>query len=654
MNPFFYSLIFIVSGGIAALLFHKKSRLSRLLPVFAIAMGSLAALMVVFNNFTLQQPATAEWLWLEMIPLSFRMDALSAFFLIPIFIIAFFAALYSYDYLDNPRRGLRTGVNYFFFSLLIAAMGLVVCADNIIALALSWEFMSIASCFLVLYDFEQKENRQAGYIFFIFTQAGAMFLFAAFGVLYAQTGSLNLAAASELTAEFKLIVFLLSFIGFGSKAGIFPFHIWLPYAHTAAPSHISAFMSGVMIKMGIYGILRFYFLLETQAPVYGQIILCFGVVSGILGIIYALGQNNIKRMLAYSSIENIGIILIGMGMGMLGTASGKPVLAFWCFTGTFLHVLNHSLFKSLLFMGAGSVLHGTGTTSIDRLGGLLKSMKFTGVAFLAGSLAICALPPFNGFVSEFLIYMGSFKGSSLEGSYFLFAVLAIVALAVIGGLALACFTKVVGIVFLGEPRSSQIENIHECSTLMRFAMAALAIACLAIGLFPAIVVVPVAVMTNTLLNTPAVPFTNLLKLCQNISLGAAIFLGLTLLILCLRHLLYRGKAVTSGPTWGCGFTRATPRIQYTGTSFASPILDFFRPVAPLHKDYNPVDGPFPGTSTYHSSTVDRAEKVATNGIALPVLRVLKRLRWIQHGNIQLYIAYIVIGIILATLLTYLM
>ncbi|MBN2428765.1 MAG: hydrogenase [Deltaproteobacteria bacterium] len=653
MNPFFFSLLCIVLGGPLALLFHNNSKFGKLLPVMAISGGSLGGLVTALQHFTAPQPPTAEFLWLDWFPLAFRLDPLSAFFLVPVFGIALLAAIYSFDYLDNPAKGLRTAANYFFFSLLIAAMGLVVCADNILALALAWELMSIASCFLVLYDYELKENRQAAYIFFIFTQAGAMFLFAAFGLLYAQTGSVSLAAAAGLSDGLKLTFFLLCFIGFGSKAGIFPLHIWLPHAHSAAPSHISAFMSGVMIKMGIYGIVRFYFLLNVESVVYGQIVLFAGIISGVLGIIYAAGQNHIKRMLAYSSIENIGIILIGMGMGMLGAAAGKKELAFWCFTGALLHVLNHAIFKSLLFMGAGSVIHGTGTAAIDRLGGLMKGMKFTGIAFLTGALSICALPPFNGFVSEFLIYSGAFSGSSFEGWDFILAALAIVSLAVIGGLALLCFTKAVGTVFLGEPRTVQAEKVHECGRCMRLSMTLLACFCLVIGLFPAIVVEPLAAVTGALLKTNDIPMGDLLAFCDNITLGAILFLGLTIVLMILRSWLYRGKQVDAAPTWGCGFTRATPRIQYTGTSFAAPALEFFGPVAPLREEYTGLDGPFPKPSSYQSKPQDLAEETATIGVALPIFRALKRLRWIQHGNIQLYIAYIVVAIILSILITFL-
>jgi hydrogenase-4 component B len=237
---------------------------------------------------------------------------------------------------------------------------------------------------------------------------------------------------------------------------VFPFHVWLPHAHPAAPSHISAVMSGVMIKTGIYGIVSLYASLGLHTPLFGEIVLVAGMISGILGVVYALGQHDLKRLLAYHSVENIGIILIGIGIGMLGVSFGNPIMAVLGFSGGLLHVLNHSIFKSLLFMGAGVVIQKTGTRTIDMLGGLLKNMKITGITFLVGSLAISGLPPFNGFVSEFFIYLGGFRGVGLDRTAFVLSIMAIVSLAIIGGLALACFTKVVGVVFQGEPRSTRM------------------------------------------------------------------------------------------------------------------------------------------------------------------------------------------------------
>jgi hydrogenase-4 component B len=301
-------------------------------------------------------------------------------------------------------------------------------------------------------------------------------------------------------------------------------------------------MSGVMIKTGIYGIVRMYALLNLHTPLFGYIVLIAGIVSGILGVVYALGQHDLKRLLAYHSVENIGIILIGIGIGMIGVNSGNPVMAVLGFSGGLLHVLNHSIFKSLLFMGAGIVIQKTGTRTIDALGGLLKNMKITGVTFLIGSLAISGLPPFNGFVSEFFVYLGGFKGVALSGTPFVLSLLGIISLAVIGGLALACFTKVFGVVFQGEPRSISAENVDEKGAAMLIPMLVLAAACFLIGVFPQVFILMAIKATSSLgLGYGRIPFEPFIEMTGNITRFAAIFFSVLLTILVLRTIMYRGQ-----------------------------------------------------------------------------------------------------------------
>jgi len=536
--------------------------------------------------------------------------------------------------------------HYLFFSLLVASMALVVTAANMITFMLCWEIMSLSSFFLVVYRYESDENRSAGYLYFVFSQVGAMFILAAFGVIYAHTGAFGFDEAAILPQTAKLLVFILAFVGFGSKAGVFPFHVWLPHAHPAASSHISALMSGVMIKTGIYGIIRIYTVLDWHAALFGEIVVVAGMVSGILGVVYALGQHDIKRLLAYHSVENIGIILIGIGLGMIGVSSGNPIMAFLGFGGGLLHVLNHALFKSLLFMGAGMVLHRTGTRTIDMLGGLIKKMRITGTTFLVGSLAISGLPPFNGFVSEFLIYMGGFRGIALGQIDFALSLLAIISLAVIGGLALACFTKVVGVVFQGEPRSRAAEEVDEKGASMLVPMVLLAGACLVIGIFPNAFAGMALKAAETLqLGYGRIPLTPFLNLTTNITWTALFFLTVLLLVLAWRILLYRGKTITASGTWGCGFTRPTVKMQYTGSSYASSILAFFGPLAPVEEDHPPIEGLFPRKTHYHSRVHDIAERHMDRLIVNPVLAAFEKLRWLQHGDIHLYIGYILLAIV---------
>jgi len=409
-------------------------------------------------------------------------------------------------------------------------------------------------------------------------------------------------------------------------------------------------MSGVMIKTGIYGIVRMYALLDFHTPLFGNIVLAAGMISGVLGVVYALGQHDIKRLLAYHSVENIGIILIGIGIGMIGLSSGQPLMAALGFAGGLLHVLNHSIFKSLLFMGAGMVLHKTGTRSIDALGGLFKNMKITGATFIIGSLAISGLPPFNGFVSEFFIYFGGFKGIALDQSAFVMCILAIISLAIIGGLALACFTKVVGVVFQGEPRTEAAGNVDEKGATMLVSMLVLAGACIFIGVFPgAFIHMSVKSLSPLGLGTSHIPLTPFKEMTENITLAALIFIAVSLLVTALRSLFYRGKTVTKSGTWGCGFTQPTVKMQYTGSSYASFILEFFSPAAPLDETHPPIKGRFPKKTHYHSHINDIAELHMEKVAVRPVLFLFDKLRWIQHGDIHLYIGYILLAIVLLLL-----
>ena len=319
-------------------------------------------------------------------------------------------------------------------------------------------------------------------------------------------------------------------------------------------------------------------------------------------MVYALGQHDLKRLLAYHSVENIGIILIGIGIGMIGVALGHPVMAVFGFAGGLLHVLNHAVFKSLLFMGAGMVLHKTGTRTIDALGGLLKRMKFTGTTFLIGSLAISGLPPFNGFVSEFFIYMGGFKGVAISPTGVALAGLSIISLAVIGGLALACFTKVFGVVFQGEPRTAAAQGVGEKGWTMMLPMGVMALLCVVIGVFPRIFIAMALKAVSALsLGYGRIPMEPFIRMTNHITLAAVVLLAVSLGVWVIQQLLYKGKSLTTSETWGCGFTRPTPRMQYTGTSYAGSILEFFKPAAPLTVDHRPIVGRFPEKSSYRQS-----------------------------------------------------
>ncbi|MGE4560485.1 MAG: proton-conducting transporter membrane subunit [Desulfobulbus sp.] len=643
MDPLFLALLLFVAAGCIPFLLMRWFSLAKGGYISLLILGSLIGLYGL--SPLAGPPADIRFAcsWLHALTFSLSVDALSRAFLLPIFLLAPVLGLYGYHYLDNRTKAVRTVVSQLFFSLLLVAMALVTLADNMPTFALAWELMSLSSFFLVIYDWEKEEVQAAGIRYLLFTQGGALCIFAAFGVLYAAGGSLEFDQLGLVPHSIKILAFFIALAGFGSKAGVMPLHMWLPHAHPAAPSHVSALMSGVMIKMGVYGLLRLYLLLGDASPVIARSILCLGVCSGILGVAYALGKHDIKRLLAYHSIENIGIILIGCGLGMLGLASGDKLMAVFGFVGGLLHVLNHAVFKSLLFLGAGSVLHVTGTRTIDRLGGLLKKMPVTGKSFLIGSAAIAGLPPLNGFVSEFCIYYAGFLGLRLAGADMLLSVIALLSLAMIGGLASACFAKVMGMVFLGEPRRVLEGDIRDPGATMRLSMILLAVGCVCIGLWPEpFIHYMVGGLRDIVGLTDAPP--EVFRVAHALALAARISLAGIILVALLRRLLYRGKPVEEATTWGCGFTQGTSRIQYTGVSFARSMVEFHRPFVRVETGYDGIDSIFPKSARYTSKVTDLAENGLQRFLLDPVLALVERMRWIQHGHIQLYIGYIVLTI----------
>ncbi|MCU0916146.1 MAG: hydrogenase [Planctomycetes bacterium] len=620
--------------------------------------------------------------------LSFGLDGLSAFFCLPILLVAPLAALYGCAYLAHEKK--RLGPVLFFYNVLTASMLLLLVARNGLLFLIVWELMAVSSFFLVVFDDEKPHVRQAGWTYLVATHIGTAALLVLFAILGQQAGSLDFEALAKagLSPALASVLFVLAVIGFGTKAGFMPLHVWLPEAHPAAPSHVSALMSGVMIKTGIYGLLRLLTLLGNPAPAWGWTLVVIGLVSGILGVAFALAQHDLKRLLAYHSVENIGIITLGIGAGLLGLTWQQPVLIVLGLGGGILHVLNHAIFKSLLFLGAGAVVHSTGTRDIDRLGGLIKSMRWTAVTFVVASAAISGLPPFNGFVSEFLIYFAGFSGARADAPQTVVLAIGIAAgLALIGGLAAACFAKAFGIVFLGEPRSAQAAGAREVGPAMRWPMAALALACLGIGLLapaavqtvlPAVRVVghvPVtATQEATVLPTggiakpglamaatdsdepsprpaaltmpPTEPTTLAVRSLAAIVRVSAGLLVLAVGLFVIRRHLPRGSEEVATGTWDCGYARPTARMQYTASSFAQPLTDLFRLVLGTRKHGGVPEGFFPPPATFETHTPDTARE----HLFAPLLRLIDRslapLRRVQRGRIHEYLLYIAIVLVL--------
>lgn len=578
-------------------------------------------------------------------PSAIGLDPLSAFFLIPIFILTACCALYGNGYWPAAIHPRSTPKLSFFFGLLAASLAFLIMARDGVLFLIFWEIMALSCFFALATDDREKEVRDAAYIYLVATHAGTLALFATFSMLRHAASAFLFPPPGTLdgTSPLATAIFCTALFGFGLKAGIMPLHFWLPVAHASAPSHVSAVMSGVLIKVGIYGMVR-VFSFYTHIPLWwGVVILIAGAVSGVLGVAFAVGQHDLKRLLAYHSIENIGIITIGIGIALIGQATGKPALVMLGMGGALLHMLNHATFKSLLFLGAGSVIHATGTREIDLMGGLARRMPWSAPLFLTGAVAICGLPPLNGFVSEYLIYLGLFSGvRDGSGTAVSFLALATPALAIIGGLALLCFVKVYGAVFLGMPRSPLAEKAHEAGLSMLFPMSLLATLCAFIGLFPA----TVARLIEPALYawSPNLALAGM-KLSETAPLGWITALGLTLLLVVLILGLLLAGRLKSAPrttfvTWDCGYAAPTARMQYTASSFAEMLVKLFAGVLRPHAERPEVKEIFPQKWHFASHVPEVVLELVIIPACTAIDRRLSVLRRLQHGQLHLYILYI--------------
>jgi hydrogenase-4 component B len=566
--------------------------------------------------------------------LALRLDALSALFLLPIFGISAAAAVYGLAYFPQAARGGRAVLLELWFGLATAAMALLVVAANAMLFLVAWEVMALCGFFLVLTEHEKEPVQQAAFVYLASAHVATLALFALFSLLGSAAGSFDFARIAEARLAPGAAVFALLVGGFGLKAGIMPLHFWLPGAHAAAPSHVSALLSGVLLKTGIYGLLRVSGLLAPPPLWWGLGLLAAGGASAVLGVAFALAQHDLKRLLAYHSVENIGIIAMGIGLALVGRALGDPTLVFLGFAGAALHVVNHALFKALLFFGAGAVDHACGTREIDLLGGLARAMPATALLFLVGSVAIAGLPPLNGFVSEWLVYLGALRALSTRAPLAAWAALAAPALALVGGLAAACFAKVHGVVFLGSARSDRATRAHEAPRAMLAPMAALAAACAAIGLFPAAALPALrrgaAAWSQLAPAALAPPSERAAEAAGTITLAAAALLAAVAAVA-----LWRRRA--RGPvaeTWGCGYAAPTARMQYTGSSFAQMLTLRFGWAFFPRARVEPPRGPFPASAAFSSHVPDTVLDV----MLLPATRLAtgagERVRRLQRDKVQ--------------------
>ena len=579
-----------------------------------------------------------------------RIDALSGWFILLINFTMITGALYGLHYMKTYRKQTANiSLHCLAFLLVQASLTAICVIQNSLVFLFAWEIMTLSSFVLVIFEYYKQDTLKAGINFLIQSHAGVLFLTLGFIWVYYQTGSYDFEAIHQFSTSFppavSLGLFFCFFIGFAIKAGFVPFHTWLPYAHPASPSHISGVMSGVIIKIGIFGILRMLQLIQTDFIVLGYIILVFSVISGVYGVMLAILQHNLKKLLAYHSIENIGIIGIGIGLGTLGIGQQNITLILLGFGGALLHVLNHSLFKSLLFYAAGNVYQATHTMNIEHLGGLVKRMPQSAILFLIAALAISGLPPFNGFVSEFLIYSGLFDGMGNKAMYNVVVLLfSVFGMVLIGGLAILCFTKAFGSIFLGNPRHHFPETPLESNPGKLLPMYMISALIIAIGLFPkfffSLMSEPLKLYSDKMNFTGE--FTQSVQITetmQAIGFSAAGVIVLSLLIFFIRKSVTAQKSRIISTTWGCGYVGETQKMQYTATSFIRSYRKLAEPLLSVRKKKIEIEGVFPVSGWHETHPHDKIEEWF---IELPLRRMkffFGKFRFLQNGNVQFYVLY---------------
>jgi hydrogenase-4 component B len=580
-------------------------------------------------------------------PFTVALDRLSAFFLLLICVVAAPVTLFSGSYVERHYQGARRAWLWALLPLFLGSMVLVVTASTAFAFLFGWELMTLFSAGLILIDGDSPQRRHDLFIYLLMMHAGAAAVVAAFLLFLPAASGLGFAAmraaGATMPAAMRSALFLLAFAGFGAKAGLIPLHLWLPRAHPMAPSPVSALMSGVMLKTAVYGFVRVTFDFLGGGPAWwGYLALAAGAVSGVLGVLYAIAEHDLKRLLAYHSVENIGIIYLGLGAALLFQSQGATTWATLALMAALLHTLNHALFKSLLFLGAGAIGDSVHSLDIEELGGLQNRMPATGAVFLIACCSIVGLPLFNGFISEWLTFRSFLGGATLENIPAA-AVLPLMAgvLALIGGLAAACFAKVYGVAFLGRPRSQEAEHAREIPLAMRAAMMLLAACCVVIGVAPAFLLKPLAATIHGFMPAAEMP-QEALALARVIPWIAVVVAGLVVVAIAMR------KVVRLTSTWACGLPGLDSRMQYTSTAFSKPLRRVFSQVYnPDRKvEVTPADAPyFPASITYRSVRTTSYEKALYRPAMEAVVSWANSLRRLQTGNIQVYLLYIFLALV---------
>ena len=645
------ALLVLLGSGLAALATRRWPRLSSRVGAGGAPLASLLAGIPVLRALFAGDTSRLELGWgLPGATLSLAIDPLSAFFLVPVLGLSALGAIYGRGYLSSRTGARWSSSSWFFFDVLCAAMIAVTLARDAILFLVAWETMSLCAYVLVSIDYERAEAQRAGWIYLVASHAGTAALLALFVLLGDSFGGGRGAALASGRASAETL-FALALAGFGVKAGIFPLHVWLPEAHAAAPSHVSALMSGAMVKLGYYGLLRVALLLGGVPLELAMSLAGLGLAGALTGIALSLAQRDLKRALAHSSVENLGLIGLGLGLGFAGSSRGDATLAGLGLAAGLFHVWNHAAMKGLMFFAAGGVQHGAGTRDLERLGGLSRRMPAAGLLFAVAAVALAALPPLNGFATEWLLYLGLLHAviaSASAGS--VVASVALGLLALVGALAAAAFVRLFGVVFLGQARSDSARHAHDVRGSMLGVMAVLAAVCIGLGTAPTLLLGAVAAPLSELAGASGIELTPLPAadaLAPLPALALAIWLAAGLVAAALAVRLRRAPPAQD-ETWSCGYAEPAVRMQYSALSFAQPFTTGVpaRSLGPRVRTPR-LSGLFPSAGSLRADYTEPIAARVYEPLFESIALRLARLRGLQQGNIQLYLAYITLAAVAA-------
>jgi formate hydrogenlyase subunit 3/multisubunit Na+/H+ antiporter MnhD subunit len=647
MELFFAGILLFIAGGVFSEFasFRFKPALFLIFSIPGTLLTGYSALLCLTGECSPEITLMMNFPFGET---RFVIDSLSALFVFIFSVIYLPVSIYSGGYLKHYNNGRKERLHYISLSLLISSMMLVVTVTNSIMFLVLWEIMSLSSFFLVSFENEKEEVYHAAINYLIAMHVGVVFIISAFAYLSFSSGGNTFDDFRTILNSGKGIadlLFFISFIGFGTKAGFFPFHSWLPKAHPAAPSHVSALMSGLMIKTGIYGLMRFLTLIDNPSKTIGFVLLAVSSFTAIFGILYAMNDRDMKRQLAYSSIENIGIIGMALSAGILGCAFGNIYMAVLGFTGAILHIINHSLFKTLLFLASGSVYINTHSKNMDSMGGLIKKLPYTASLFIFASVAISGLPPLNGFIGEFFIYYSMLSGIKTSAVLYVTMIAGFSLLALIGAIAVIAFTKSAGVIFLGTSRDGDTDHYYETKSMIA-PMVFIAVLMFLAGILPHKVIGFTSGISAMLVKADAsAEFSRIISLASDLSIALLIFCVILVIITLLRVIMYRREKIEYFKTWDCGYQGGTPRMQYTASSFSADAVSVTKPILITRTELTKPEGIFPGKSGIKTENPDVSDLIITLYIKKWIEKFFDAVSVIQSRTAQQYVIYVIVFII---------